>query len=229
MSFLGHKSFVNLSNINFCIVLLVIAQGPAEIIGTVFQSLFAMPFIGVPIFIGVFSFQNFLIPIIGYGLPICAVLLMKSGCSMRNPCQRRSRTPVRAEEYIDPDGNHIEIKRVKTSKKNIDVIYNWLSDIGLTEYHEILKAEGYETVADLKTITAVDLKELGITKQMHVKRILTKNGQGTANMRSFAEGTSQGTGTNSGAPSKLWSDAPPTYGSEGNGDQPPAYNHTINQ
>ena len=167
-----------------------------------------------------------------------------TGCSLRNPCQRRSRAPVQAEEYIDdvklphPADDDFEIKTVKAfqelahvarPKKNNDVIYNWLSDIGLTEYHEILKAEGYETVADLKTITAVDLKELGITKQMHVKRILTKNGQGTANMRSFAEGTAQGSETNSGAPSKLWSDPPPTYGSEGNGDQPPAYNHVTNQ
>ena len=35
-------------------------------------------------------------------------------------------------------------------------------------------AEGYETDADMDTLTKDDLQGLGITKQMHVKKILKK-------------------------------------------------------
>ena len=118
-------------------------------------------------------------------------------------------------------------------------IYNWLSDIinepELTTYLGILADQGYDTVSDLKTITASDLKSLGITKQMHVKKILIKNGQGTDNINT--EGTSQGMGTNASAnmnsyppPSYGHADnLPPVYSAEGNGDQLPAYNQVTNK
>merc|ERR1712154_703879 len=110
------------------------------------------------------------------------------------------------------------------------------------KYHEILKAEGYEAVSDLRTITATDLRALGITKQMHIKRILMKNGQGISGINAN-EGTSQGTGTSaaSSAPGAGSTYPTPSYGNaaavppvydqeapppayvEGNDEHPPSY------
>ena len=64
------------------------------------------------------------------------------------------------------------LRTLKQSKSSNDAIYNWLSDIGLTEYHGILKTGGYENMSDLETITASDLSLMGITNQWHVKKIL---------------------------------------------------------
>ena len=55
-----------------------------------------------------------------------------------------------------------------------DAVYVWLSDIGMAEYFSSFKAEGYETEADILTLTRDDLQGLGVTKQMHLKKILGK-------------------------------------------------------
>merc|ERR1712176_674996 len=139
---------------------------------------------------------------------------------MGNPCQKRSPSVRQTNETI-ADHNSVQLQIQKAPK---DVVHHWLSDIGLTEYHEILKAEGYETVADLKTISFSDLRAMGITKQMHVKRILIRNGQGTADLNAAKEyeGTSQGTGTNASANMQKYP-PPSNYQTEGNDNAPPAY------
>merc|ERR1712173_497768 len=50
----------------------------------------------------------------------------------------------------------------------------WLKQVGLEQYHDRLVREGYETLSDLQTLTADDLRGMYITKQMHVKKILGK-------------------------------------------------------
>ena len=57
---------------------------------------------------------------------------------------------------------------------NNATIRDWLAAIELSLYHDALVKEGYETVNDLHTLTASDLRGLNITKQMHVKKILKK-------------------------------------------------------
>ena len=51
-------------------------------------------------------------------------------------------------------------------------VYNWLNNIGLTQYYDNLINEGYESIDDIKTITDKDLDGLNIKKQMHLKKIL---------------------------------------------------------
>merc|ERR1712087_191044 len=58
-----------------------------------------------------------------------------------------------------------------------DAVYVWLDEVGMAQYASIFKAEGYETKEDMDSLTKedmIDLKGSGITKQMHIKRILTK-------------------------------------------------------
>merc|ERR1712032_525021 len=76
-------------------------------------------------------------------------------------------------------GNVLEYHSQKMQEIN-NIMYKnhpvniWLNDIGLTEYFVVLKGEGYETVQALSFITEKDLRDLKITKQMHVKKILNK-------------------------------------------------------
>ena len=53
-------------------------------------------------------------------------------------------------------------------------MYAWLAEIGLAEYCATIKQQGYDNIHDLSTLTKDDLHELGITKQMHIKKILNK-------------------------------------------------------
>merc|ERR1712176_231468 len=55
-----------------------------------------------------------------------------------------------------------------------EAVSEWLSDIGLAEYCDLFVGEGYESTADMETFTENDLRALGITKQMHIKKVLKK-------------------------------------------------------
>jgi len=162
---------------------------PSDVICTLFRSAFSVPFIGVPLFM-TFSLRNPIILAFGYGVPFIVSLMLRSGFSVRNPCQTQPNGGHPIPVPIEP----VEFQHQSPQRgglPNSDAIYRWLEDIGLTEYHQLLKTQGYDTVADLKTITVSDLKELGITKQMHVKKILSKNGGGML-MANNNEGISPG-------------------------------------
>jgi len=77
-----------------------------------------------------------------------------------------------------------------------DEVLQWLTERGLAEYYALLKGQGYESRADLETLTKRDLKEMGITKQMHVKKMLAKGGAAAegANLRAAEGGEGARTG-----------------------------------
>merc|ERR1712087_969989 len=55
-----------------------------------------------------------------------------------------------------------------------EAVLKWLSDIGLADYYDLFVGEGYESTADMQSLTENDLRALGITKQMHIKKMLRK-------------------------------------------------------
>ncbi len=112
------------------------------------KSILALLFIAVPLFIYFLSDGVWLVLLVGY----CIGFLM-SICYITG-----TQTSTRQTENCDVNG----------------VIFIWLNNIGLTVYYDILIDEGYETIDDLLTITENALKQLNITKQMHVKKILKK-------------------------------------------------------
>ena len=48
----------------------------------------------------------------------------------------------------------------------------WLTEIGLQQYESVLVEEGYKEITYLTDITVEKLREVGITKQGHVKKFV---------------------------------------------------------
>ena len=146
---------------------------PQLLISTAFQSLFSLPFIGVPMFMYLGT-RIWLTPVIGYSLPFMFAMCLFFGrngrCNCRNPLHQNQR---------NNNNDAIQIHQHQPPKNMM--IYNWLKDIELTEYYHLFINEGYATVQDIETINAQDLEKLNITKHFHVKKILDKinnnNGQ----------------------------------------------------
>ena len=139
------------------------------------RTLFALPFLASPAFIGLFV-GIWLITVIGYLMAFvyigCFWCYKRDERRIENPTPNNKQnnnnykplTNVKLDTYDAGNNNNNDNHEIK----------QWLNEIGLNEYYETLKDQGYETVDDILTITENDLKELGIKKQMHVKKIMKK-------------------------------------------------------
>ena len=68
--------------------------------------------------------------------------------------------------------------QIETSNSNqVGEVREWLRDIGLAEYTSVFKAQGYESKQDMDSLTADDLKAIGVRKHLHVKKIMAKVGE----------------------------------------------------
>jgi len=78
-------------------------------------------------------------------------------------------------QIVPTDDEQSDYEKVEKeeSPKN-EVVWNWLDQIGLSQYYDTVINEGYESLTDLQSITEKDLDGMGINKQMHKKKILKK-------------------------------------------------------
>merc|ERR1719295_1357432 len=145
-----------------------------------FITLIAIPFTIIPAVIGL-AMWNFLIPLVGYGTPLLCFMVLYKKCRVQSDgaqsvpavielvaLQTQSQSPKKDE--IQERMTGIDLMALNGE------IQVWLSGIGLMRYYGLLKQNGYETMADLQTITAADLKKVGITKQRHIKKMLSGKG-----------------------------------------------------
>ena len=183
----------------------------------VFRTLFSLPFLAPPAIIGLFL-GVWLVTLIGYLMPFvyfgCFWCNKRNQFSIKNPMVNNNQnnnnydTTTNTNVYTYGGGNN-------NNNDDNHEVKQWLNDIGLGEYYQTLKYQGYETVDDVLTITDNDLKELGITKQMHVKKIMNKiNGQNGIAMTVMNDGNDDIP-----PPYAVHHDDPPAYGGEGEGGQ----------
>ena len=110
---------------------------------------------------------------------ICLLMGRNGRLNRRNPFHRNG---VQRNQNHNDNRNDIEIQQPRieqvskspSSKQTSISIWNWLNDIGLTEYYQLFLTEGYTSVEDLETITDQDLHALNITKHFHIRKILNK-------------------------------------------------------
>ena len=205
---------------------IVSKQGPALFISVVFRTAFGAPFAGVPLIMG-FSMGIWFIIAVGYGIPFMMAMCFLCGCTCKNPAYRNnSNNSAPSSLYDSP---RVLVSN-KTQKRNV-IVYTWLNQIGLTEYHDVFVKEGYESLSDLQSITENDLRGMNITKQMHIKKILGKIS--TEKEMKNGTGTEQNSGENEGNvvimsaafDANIDVEAPPAYDAPPDYDAPPAYNN----
>ena len=150
-------------------------------------------------------------PVVGYTLGFMAILCI----TLRD---HRKHKDMDTEE---------DVPETENVSKN-QVIFGWLQEIGLTEYHDLLVNAGYESIRDIQTITENDLKKLKIPWQVDVKKIMNKiNGNTTTNSTgNMSEGGKAGTV----ALNIQKHEPPPAYydGDGDDGEAPPAYSQITN-
>lgn len=110
-----------------------------------------------PFYIGLILVNGvWLIPLLAYLLAILYWVLHKTNCL--------SRIQRNIEGYLPHN------------KLNVfnEIVWNWLDDIDLTEYHHIFVLNGYTTLNDLSSIKHEDLTKLNIINSIHIQNILAK-------------------------------------------------------
>eukprot|EP01084_Bolivina_argentea_P092085 165716_1 len=169
--------------------------GICSVICIIFQSLFSIPFVAVPILPYLLA-GIWITPLVGYTLPFLCFFCCKCSNSkklkVQNPRYKQNENN-NSYNVNDAYNNNINANQYQNNPEPIPVIYvnnnidniynnnqaiplqnvavyNWLNDIGLNEYYDAMINEGYQTVKDILTITENDLINMNITKQMHVKK-----------------------------------------------------------
>ena len=207
--------------IDICLITL---QSPGIVVFVLFRSVFSLPFIGVPLIMAT-SMGIWITAVVGYLIPLIFMLCFMSKFKCKNPRYNNN------ENQSDTNVNN--------ENKNT-IIWNWLNDIGLTEYYEILIKEGYQSLNDIHTISAKDLNDLNISKQMHVKKILNKINSETGKKAETDTGTVKESGEGNAvqtltidikqSPPNDENEAPPAYAnaSRDHNDELPQYNQVTN-
>ena len=137
---------------------------------SIFTAVFMVSFIAAPLIISS-CHGNWLILVVGYAIPVIA-----GTCYLiKNLWKSHQQT-----------GTGEPLPNYSLNYRN-DVVYVWLQAIGLPQYEHVLVEQGYATAADLSTITRGDLEAMGITKQMHIKKILAE----TEHLRGSAPSTEE--------------------------------------
>ena len=152
---------------------------PSLLIPTLFQSLFGIPFFGVPLIIALTT-GIWLVGLVGYSIPfsfaMCLIIGRNGNCDCRNPFHPNG------HPHINQNDIEIQQPRIQqhSTPKNTS-IWNWLKDIELLEYYQTFINEGYTSAKDLETLTTQDLHNLKITKHFHVKKIMEKVNKNKSN------------------------------------------------